>query len=387
MSAPLRVGLNLIFMGERAGGAGRYARELPGALLAAEPQTEVHVFVSRDAPADLREQPWAGSVRWVTVPISLQGPPLQLPAEYALLPALAAARRLEVLHSPANLGPTLTPTITSVVSLLDLIWLHRPEEWEASPRVHRTMRRRVARAVAGADRIFAISRAAADDFTATLGLGADRIEVTPLGVAAPTAPPLAEQTLRTRLGLGQARVVLCVAQKRPYKNLHRLLRALPELDEQVVLVLPGSPTAHERELRSLAAELNVEGRVHFPDWLSESELEGLYALSEVFVLPSLIEGFGLPVIEAMQRGLPVACSNAPALAEVAGDGALLFDPERQAEVTAAIGRLLDDRELARSLAVSGRERAREFSWRRTGELSLHGYRRAIADRLGTAVSR
>jgi glycosyltransferase involved in cell wall biosynthesis len=380
MEDSLRVGLNLIFMRERAGGVGRYARELPGALLAAEPASELHVFVSRDAPADLRGEPWAQDVRWVTVPVTHGGPPLHVPAEYLALPALAAARRLDVLHSPANTGPTFTPGIASVVSLHDLIWLHRPEEWEVSPRVYRTMRRRVARAVRGADRIFADSRAAANDFAGTLGLELKRIEVTPLGVRPPAVRPLAEGVVRTQLELGDARVVLCVAQKRPYKNLHRLVHALLALDRDVVLVLPGAPTVYEDELRSLACELGVADQVRFPDWVSEEQLEGLYALSSVLVLPSLIEGFGLPVIEGMLRGVPVTCSKIPALAEVAGDAALTFDPKRQEELTAAVSRLLQDRALAHTLAERGRVRAQSFTWRRTGELSLAGYRRAIAAR-------
>jgi glycosyltransferase involved in cell wall biosynthesis len=378
--SPLRVGLNLIFLGERGGGAGRYARELPGGLLAAEPATEVTVFVSREAPADLRAEPWARSVRWVTVPVALHGPPLHVPAEYLALPALAAARGLDVLHSPANTGPAIVPRVASVVSVLDLIWLHRPEEWEASPRVHSTMRRRVGRAVRRADRIFTISHAAARDLTETLGLAPERIHTTPLAVRPPSVPPMAEGPLRAQLDLGDARVLLCVAQKRPYKNLHRLVRALPELGEDVVLVLPGSPTPYEAQLRALAGELGVERRVRFPDWLSEEQLEGLYALSSAFVLPSLIEGFGLPVLEAMLRGLPVACSSASALAEVAGEAALTFDPERQEELTAAIQRLLGDRALAERLAQRGRERAATFTWKQTGAASLEGYRRAIASR-------
>jgi glycosyltransferase involved in cell wall biosynthesis len=401
MEAGLRVGLNLIFLGERAGGAGRYARALPGALLEAEADTEIHVFVLRDAPADLREEPWAKDVRLTTVPVSMHGPPLHLPAEYLLLPALAAARRLDVLHSPANTGPVRTPGVASVVSVLDLIWLHRPEEWEASPRVHRTMRRRVGRAVAGADRIFAISHAAGEDLVSTLGVERERIDVTPLGASLPLAPanvarlgtnlppspadvtpppssarPIEERALRAELELGDARVVLCVAQKRPYKNLHRLVRALPALDSDVVLVLAGAPTPHERELRVLADELGVAQRVRFPAWLSEEQLEGCYALCSLFVLPSLIEGFGLPVLEAMLRGVPVACSNTSSLPEVVGEAALLFDPERQEEIDAAIRRLLDDRALAVRLATRGRERAARFTWKQTGVASLAGYRRA-----------
>jgi glycosyltransferase involved in cell wall biosynthesis len=372
------VGLNLVFLGERAGGAGRYGIELPGALLAAEPETEIHVFVSRDASPELRREPWAGSVRWVTLPVRLTGPPVHLLAQFAGLPALALARRLDVLHSPANTGPVVLPGVASVVSLLDLIWLHRAAEWEASTRVHRRMRMLVNHCVRHADRVFAISQAAADDFVQTLGVPRERIDVTPLGVRPPSGAQTAEGELRERLTLGGARVVLCVAQKRPYKNLHRLVSALPELDGDVVLVLPGSSTAYELELRTLAAELEVTERIRFPDWLSDAELNGLYALSSAFVLPSLIEGFGLPVLEAMARGVPVACSNVSALPEVAGDAALLFDPESQEQITAALRRLLADRELARTLIEGGHARVDEFTWRRTGQLSLAGYRRALS---------
>lgn len=377
---PLRVGLNLVFLGERAGGAGRYAIELPGALLAAEPRTEVHVFVSRDAPASLRREPWAQDVRWVTLPVGNSGPPIHVLAQFAALPLLARARRLDVLHSPANTGPALTPGIASVISLLDLIWLHRAAEWEPSSHVHRRMRMLVKHCVRHSDRIFAISNTAAEDFVRTLGIQRERIDVTPLGVHEPsTAQRADEDELRARFELGGARVLLCVAQKRPYKNLHRLIRALPELGPDVVLVLPGSPTGYERELRALADELGVAARVRFPDWLTDQELEGLYALADAFVLPSLIEGFGLPVLEAMARGLPVACSNVSALPEVVGDAALTFDPERHDEVTGAARRLLEDRALAERLVARGYERVKAFTWRHTGEASLAGYRRAIAE--------
>jgi glycosyltransferase involved in cell wall biosynthesis len=378
---PLRIGLNLIFLGERAGGVGRYATELPGALLAAEPDTELHLFVSRDHPPALRREPWAEKVRWVMLPVGLKGPPLHVAAQFAALPALARARRLDVLHSPANTGPVLAPGLATVVTLHDLIWLHRGIEWEESVTVRRRMKTLVNHCVRHADRVFAVSQAAAEDFVRTLGVPCERIDVTRSGVRPPPGPPrVAEADLRDRLGLTGARVLLCVAQKRPYKNLHVLVRALRELDDDVMLVLPGSATSYEQELRALADELDVGSRVRFPDWLSEDDLEGLYALSEAFVLPSLIEGFGLPVLEAMTRGVPVACSRIPALSEVAGDAALMFDPERQDEVTAVLRRLLGDRALAGRLIASGYERVKDFTWKRTGTASLAGYRRAIAGR-------
>jgi glycosyltransferase involved in cell wall biosynthesis len=379
---PLRIGLNLIFLEPRMGGTGRYAMELPSALIAAEPETEVHVFVSRDAPQQLRAEPWASKVRWTTLPVRVSGPPIHALAQFVALPALARARGLDVLHSPGNWGPVLTPGVASVVSLLDLIWLHRAAEWSPSSVVPYKVRVLVRYSVRHADRLFALSQAAADDFVSTLGVPRDRIEVTPLGVRTPrAAPAVTEGELRTRLQLGAARVVLCVAQKRPYKNLHSLVRALPELEEDVVVVLPGTPTAYERDLRTLAAELGVASRVRFLEWLEEDELDRLYRLSSAFVLPSLIEGFGLPVLEAMARGVPVACANAAALREVAGEAALLFDPARQEEVTAAVRRLLDDRALAGRLAKAGYERVEKFPWERTGAATLAGYRRAIATRL------
>jgi glycosyltransferase involved in cell wall biosynthesis len=241
----------------------------------------------------------------------------------------------------------------------------------------------VRHSVRHADGLFAISHAAAEDFVRTLGVPRDRIDVTPLGVRAPRdAPPAHEAKLRAHFQLGAARVVLCVAQKRPYKNLHSLVRALPHLDEDVMLVLPGAPTVYERELQTLAEGLGVASRVRFLDWVSEAELDGLYRLSRAFVLPSLIEGFGLPVLEAMVRGVPVACSHVAALAEIAGDAALLFDPDRQDDVTAAVRRLLEDDTFAERLVRRGHERVKEFSWDRTGAATLAGYRRAIATRLG-----
>ena len=97
----------------------------------------------------------------------------------------------------------------------------------------------------------------------------------------------------------------------------------------VKLVLVGSPTPHEEELRTLAQQLGAGDRVRFPGWLTDAQLEGLYRLAALFVLPSLEEGFGLPLLEAMRRDVPVACSDVSSLPEVAGDAAALFDPLRR----------------------------------------------------------
>ena len=129
--------------------------------------------------------------------------------------------------------------------------------------------------------------------------------------------------------------------------------ALIPVDRRPLLVLPGYPTAHEAELRQRAGELGVAGDVRFLGWVDGAELEGLYAAARCFVLASLHEGFGLPVLEAMARGVPVACSARGALAEVAGDAALRFDPESEPEIASAIEKSARRRRRGRAAAGGG----------------------------------
>lgn len=368
--------MNMIWFGPAAGGVGRYGRELVGALLALRSDLRLHLVVSRDVPDDLRAEPWAQDVRWEVMPVRLSGPPFHLAAQFAGLPALALARRVSLVHGLANVVPVRIPRVRSVVTLLDLIWLHEGAAW-GDARAVRAVRRLSLMSARGADRVLALSNAAARDFTETIGLDAAKIDVAPLGVC-DVALTVGEDagTLRSRYDIGDAPVVLCVAQKRPYKNLGALIRALPSLPD-AVLVAPGAPTEHEHELRGLARRLGVAKRVRFLGWVGEHELEGLYGLASCFALPSRIEGFGLPVLEAMRRGVPVACADRGALPEVAGDAALLFDPDVQEAVTAALRTLLSDRARAAALVRRGRERVRAFTWEQTARLTLASYERAL----------
>jgi glycosyltransferase involved in cell wall biosynthesis len=175
-------------------------------------------------------------------------------------------------------------------------------------------------------------------------------------------------------------VLLCVAQRRRYKNLGVLVRALPELDNDVVLVLLGPPSEHADELRELAVTLGVDRRVRLVDWLSDADLSDLYATSVAFALPTLAEGFGIPVIEAMARGIPVACSDIPVLREVGGEAVVGFDPRRQSDVTSVLRRLLSDAPLRRRLAELGRVQASAFTWDGCARAALAGYREAIRAR-------
>jgi glycosyltransferase involved in cell wall biosynthesis len=192
---------------------------------------------------------------------------------------------------------------------------------------------------------------------------------------------MAEDEVRRRHALGDRALLLSVSAKRPHKNLVRLLEAhalLPPA-RRPVLVIPGYPTPHEDELRRRSAQLGIEDEVRLLGWIADDELEGLYAAADCFVLPSLYEGFGMPVLEAMSRGLPVACSDRGSLREVAGQAALLFDPESARSIADAIERVLADQALRQRLQGLGREQAARFTWERAARETLASYARAFGE--------
>jgi glycosyltransferase involved in cell wall biosynthesis len=373
----LRVGLNLVPIAEDGGGVARYALELAAAL-AARDDLDLHVFISRDAPLPSRPEEFTGAGRITRLPVRLSGPPVHLLAQFGALPALALTRRLDVLHSPANAGPVRVPGVASVITLHDTTWLHAPEEW-GTPAAVRTMDRVAAPTVRRADRVITVSESAARDIHELLGVPRDRIDVVHHGVRAElSARATAERELRERLGLEDDPVILCVGQKRRYKNQEALVRVLSHSEtSDARLVLPGAPTPYEERLHELARETGVADRVHTPPWLSEPDLEALYRLARCLVLPSRLEGFGMPVLEAMARGVPVGCSNRSALPEVAGDAALLFDPDDDAAVAAAVDRLLHDVDLREQLAARGRARAAQFTWAAAADATVASYARAL----------
>lgn len=380
MTTPLRVGLNLTYLVEDSGGSGTYARRLIPAMLQREPDLELTAWIGSTAPHWIKHEPWASQVRWIRLPVPGVGTPWHLWHELVGIGGDAARRRLDVVHGLANLAPVVRGGVPGVVTILDVIWIHHPLAVATRARV-------VMRALAPlcghrAARVIAISQSAADDISQTLRIPAGKFDVTPLGIdqSAPPPPPPVDP-VRRELGLGAEPLVLCVAAKRRHKNLDALIRALALVGEGAPqLVLPGSPTDYEEELRGLAAELGLTDRVHFPGWISNAQLDALYAMADCFVLPSLQEGFGLPVLEAMRHRVPVACSDVSSLPEVAGDAALLFDPRSPEDIAQAISRLIADPELRADLIERGAARCRTFTWDQTAELTLESYERARYER-------
>jgi glycosyltransferase involved in cell wall biosynthesis len=168
--------------------------------------------------------------------------------------------------------------------------------------------------------------------------------------------------------------VLNVGAKRAHKNQALLVAAMARLPADVVLVLAGHDGGEAGALRSLAAASPASERIVQLDYVADDELEALYILAGCVALPTRAEGYGLPVLEAMQRGTPVACSDLPVLREIGGAAPVYFDPDDAGAAAAAIERSLADP----ALAARGRERAAQFSWQRAAERHLEIYARCTS---------
>ena len=365
------VGLNLLYLEPGAtGGMEVYARALVPRLPAAWPGARWVAFAGRELAREWRAAPWHPAIRLVELPARAATRVRRTAAEQALLAGAVARHRIDLLHSLASTTPLLAPART-VVTVHDVIYKRHPDAHAGL--LSRGMALLVPAAVRRARRVITVSHAAAGDLGRFLGVPPDAVDVVALGPGLePQGPATPEAELRDRLGTGEGPLVLSPSARRPHKNLARLIEAMRGLD--ATLVLPGYPTPFDEELRERAGG----ARVLFAGWVSDADLEGLYRASTCLAFPSLAEGFGLPVLEAMRRGLPVACADATSLPEVAGGAALLFDPTDVGAIRAAVERLLGDEALREDLRRRGRERAAGFSWDATAAGTVASYRRALA---------
>jgi len=369
----VRVALNLSFLTPGAtGGMETYSRELARALAA---RSDVELVLLMNSLAD---EDWP-EVQRVPLPVDPRKRIEWVLGDQLHAPRAARRARASVLHSLASTAPVAGHPVR-VTTIHDLNYKLVPETHSGLRGAG--MRVLVPLAARRSHRLIVDAESTRRDLEEHLGVAAASVDVAPLAVRVPPdADVTGEVELRERLGLGDRPIVLSPSAKRPHKNLARLIRALAEvgLAERPALVVPGYPTPHEAELRELAAALGVGEQVCLPPWLPASDLEGLYRAAACVVFPSLYEGFGLPVLEAMARNVPVACSDRSSLPEVAGDAALLFNPEAVQDIGAAMLRLLSDFPLAERLRAAGRAQAARFTWERTAQLTADSYRRALSD--------
>ncbi|MGX6446625.1 glycosyltransferase family 4 protein [Patulibacter sp. S7RM1-6] len=373
----MRVALNLLAFGPRAGGVGRYVRELAPAMLAERADLQLHLFAPIDAPDWMRDLARHERVAMTRLRVPSADPRVLYPAQLGVLGDLARRAGCDLVHGPANFVP-LVGRLPSVSTVHDVMWIEHAKLSGFSPVASQVWRALTALSTWAARVVVADTHATAADLVRLLGVPADKIAVVLLGAGIQvTAQATPARELRARYALGDARVLLSVGQKRPHKNLETVLRALPALPEDVVLVAPGADHGHGAALERLADELGVRDRVRLPSWVDDADLEGLYGLADVDVQMSLLEGFGLPALEAMQRGVPTVVSQTPALVEAAGDGAEIVGTQDAEALATAVRRILDDGAWASALAARGRARVAALTWARTARGTLEAYDRAV----------
>lgn len=289
-----------------------------------------------------------------------------------------ARRKMDLAHVQYLVPPAAPcPVVTTIH---DVAFRRYPRLFPLKHRV--LLNALIPLAVRQAAAILTGSEATRQDLIELFGVEPERVTVTPYA-ADPIYRPLeqrhAQRLVRERLGL-PAPYLLSVGVLQPRKNLPRLVRAYNRIAAHIPhrLVLVGKEGWAPDELREAVAETPLGKEVIFTGYVADADLPVLYAGADLFVYPSLYEGFGLPPLEAMACGTPVITSNLSSLPEVVGDAGVLLDPRDEAGLAREILALLEDPARRQKLATEGLERARLFSWRRCAEITRTVYQRVIS---------
>ncbi|MCA1668799.1 MAG: glycosyltransferase family 4 protein [Thermomicrobia bacterium] len=376
MQPPMRVGINSLFLiPEGVGGSETYVRNVIRELPALDPNIAYTLFTNRENAGTFAVPPGA-NLRELPCPVHAVRRPERLAYEYGVLPVRARRQHVDVLFSPGFTAPARRG-YASVVNILDMQPEDMPENFTPFYHfVHTRLMRRAARAAA---HILTLSEHAKRRIVAVYGIPPERITVSPLAAAPIYFTPVApEAIVRVRQTYGiHAPYILSVATLHPHKNLDALIDAFVALrqatDATMQLVLVGLRGNAAATLQAKIERAGIADTVVMTGWAPDADLPALYQGATVYVLPSRYEGFGIPVLEAMASGTPVITTTAASLPEVAGDAALLVDPDDQAALAQALRRVLDDSSLRADLVGRGKEHAPRFTWRKTAEATLTAF--------------
>jgi glycosyltransferase involved in cell wall biosynthesis len=352
-------------------GIGRYCRSLARALvplLAAD--EHLSVLHAPSYPLDLPEHP-------TVTGIPVESSPFSLRQQWAI-PRLLRQVGANVYHAAYYLMP-YHPGLPTLVTFFDFIPVRFP--WHSTLRARLFFRLASQLAYKTAVRSVAISSATRQDMVRYLRADPGKIILTPLAAAPQFTPqPSAAVTsIREKYNLPVA-FILYLGSNKPHKNLESLVRAFADLrDLEIPLVVAGTWLPQHPEPHYLAEKLGLDRtQIRWLGPVPGEDLPALYTAASIFVFPSLVEGFGLPVLEAMACGTPVACSRIPSLEEVAGGATEMFDPTDPASISLSLHRLVRDSSRQQELQQEGLIRAAEFSWEKTAQVTLDLYRACLA---------
>ena len=373
MSRP-RVALNGRFSGTlQPTGTQTAAFHLFDAIVRAPRRVELVIFADRLFPgvADWASVP---GVELVPVPFSKwRRASAQLWVQFAL-PRAARQHGCGLAHHPINDPPRLRGVIRHLVTVHDLNFLHHPEWFGRKYRLW--LRATAVPGIQAADHVVAISDYVLHDVRDTLGISAERSSRVYNGTR------FSGDVIPVTRASSTKQIVLGVNLWQPHKNLVRLLGAFTRLRKELPdleLHLAGRPQANFRRSPELCRRIDTPG-VKLLGYLSDEELAAAYAIASVSIYPSLAEGFGLPILEAMALGTPVVTSNRTSLPEIAGGAAVLVDPLSEVDITAGLRRVLTESAPKRAARIAaGKEVAARFDWNTAAEAYLRLYENLISD--------
>ncbi|MCB0015688.1 MAG: glycosyltransferase family 4 protein [Anaerolineales bacterium] len=367
-----RIGIDYTSAVHQSAGIGRYTREMVKALAhhsAGQTPPQYHLFVAEaggsSAPDDLGPRfswhPTRITERW----LGRLWYRLYLP-----LPIEGWTGPLDLFHAPDFVLRPTRPGTRTLLTVHDLSFVREPDS--VMPGMSHHLNRWVRRSVDQADHVIAVSKATAQDLIELYGTPPEKISVLYHGVT-PEFRPIDDSdqlaAIRAKYNLGQQPFVLSVGTIQPRKNYQRLIRAFAQVEAEADLVIAGGPGWHADDIFSEVTRQHLADRVHFLGFVPDADLPLLYNAADLFVYPSLYEGFGLPALEAMACGTPVIAANRSALPEVVGSAGRLVDPFDVAAMAAAIDTVLPDSRLRQSLVQAGLAQAAQFSWvKMAGEL-------------------
>ncbi len=352
-------------------GIGRYVTSLASAMLP-QLQDELLVLLQESRSPSLFEGPFD---RHKVEVVTVDATPFGAQQQFRIPPILhkLADQWPVVYHSPYYLMP-YQPGVPTVVTVHDLIPMLLPTTVSARARL--LFRFTMRMALAAAQKVVCVSQATAADLQQWFDIDAGKVTVIHHAPDPRFCPQSLEQTemARQRLGI-PGRYLLYVGINKPHKNLVELVEAFALAgDRSLTLVIAGAWDDRYPEVKEVVSRLKLEESVLLAGRVSEDLLPGLMAGATGFVFPSLYEGFGLPVVEAMACGTPVACSRVSSLPEVGGDAVLYFDPADRRQIATAILRLGNDEDLRRQLRQKGLARAATMTWSHAARQTLELYR-------------
>jgi glycosyltransferase involved in cell wall biosynthesis len=373
----MRIGFDARYINDRYHGIGRYAFELLGALTKLAPEHTFIVF--RGKGQDSRFN-WRAIKARQNVEIRMGPWPLYWPHEQFIWPFYLSYSNIDIFHSPYFVAPLFANSnLPILITIHDLIFdrypQYMPQSW-GLPYYRLLMRLGTRRARS----VLAVSCATAQDLKTYYRVPDHRLMVVADGIDLEKWKRLAPSDLliiRQRYRLFSP-FILTVGAHRPHKNFSRLIEAFYKIKHKVShdLVFIG-PADHRfrDEAKLSASRLTLNGRVRFLDWVPEMDLPALYQLADLVVQPSLIEGFGLPILESMASGTPVLAANNSSLPEVVGGAGVLVDPYDVDQIANALLFALSDDELRQHLSQMGLQRAKKFNWETSASKIINIYQK------------